>query len=323
LKHYQIYFENVAQIMLLEDLQVVLKVAELQSITAAANSLDMQTATASAALKRVEKSLGYQLFIRSTRNLRLSSEGEKYIPQCKKALEILEQARLSVEQDQQELEGEIRIAVSSDLGRNLLLPWVDEMMDEHPNLKLKVNINDSNIDFYRDSVDVALRYGSPEDSSLYGFKICNIQGLLCASPEYLRIHGYPEHPQDLISHNGLFYQLYDRVYDNWTFTKGKETFKIKMKGNRISNDGDLVRRWCVEGKGVAVKSFLDMSNDLLSGKVVSLLPQYNARPTELWLICPSKQLITPAVRLLRDCFRKKTQLIMGQLSEKGILLSKN
>jgi len=166
--------------MLLEDLQVVLKVAEFRSITAAATSLDMRTATASAALKRVERVLGVELFIRTTRQLRLSAAGERYIPQCQQALQMLELARQNMQGEQDMVDGELRIALSSDLGRNLVMPWLDEFIETHPKVRLRVNISDSNIDFYRDSVDIALRYGSPTDANLYGFKICNIPGLLCA-----------------------------------------------------------------------------------------------------------------------------------------------
>jgi len=305
--------------MLLEDLQVVLKVAEFRSITGAATNLDMRTSTASAALKRVESALGVELFIRTTRQLRLSREGERYIPQCEQALIMLEQARQNIKDDLETVEGELRIALSSDIGRNLVIPWLDEFMDSYPNVSLKTNISDSNIDFYRDSVDIALRYGSPEDSNLYGFKICNIPGLLCATPQYLEENGTPEHPQDLASHNGLFYQLYDITHDVWKFSQGETGYKIKMSGNRSSNDGDLVRRWCVAGKGLAVKSCLDMSADLLSGKVVSVMPEFKPSATELWLICPSRQSITPAVRLLRDMLKQKTSAILNELIEKGFL----
>lgn len=305
--------------MLLEDLQVVLKVAEFRNITAAAASLDMLTATASAALKRVESTLGMELFIRTTRKLRLSSAGERYIPQCEQALLMLDQARQNMKHDLDTVEGELRLALSSDLGRNLVIPWLDEFMETHPNVSLKTNISDSNIDFYRDSVDLALRYDSPDDANLYGFKICNIPGLLCASQAYLDQYGTPKHPHDLASHNGLFYQLHDITHDVWAFSDGETDYKIKMSGNRAANDGDLVRRWCIAGKGLAVKSCLDMADDLLSGKVVSVMPEFKARSTELWIVCPSRQSITPAVRLLRDLFKEKTRSILKQLIEKGIL----
>lgn len=305
--------------MLLEDLQLVLKVAEFRSITAAAAQLDIRTATASAAVKRVEKALGVELFIRTTRQLRLSSAGEKFIPQCEQALLMLDQARQKMKDDLDIVDGELRIAVSSDLGRNLVIPWLDEFMESYPKVSLKTNISDSNIDFYRDSVDIALRYGSPNDANLYGFKICNVPRLLCATRNYLDKHGTPKHPHELPSHNGLFYQLHETTHDVWEFSDGKTNYKIKMTGNRASNDGDLVRRWCVAGKGLAAKSCLDMSTDLLSGHVISLMPDFKPTPTELWLIFPSRQLITPTARLLRDTFRKKSTDILHQLIEKGVL----
>lgn len=291
--------------MQLEDLQVVLKVAEFRSITAAATSLDMRTTTASAALKRVESALGAELFIRTTRQLRLSSAGERYLPKCEQALLMLDQARRNMKDDQDVVEGELRITLSSALGRNLVIPWLDEFMAAHPAVSLRALISDSNLDFYRDSVDIALRYGAPTDTNLYGFKICDVPVLLCASPAYLDRHGTPTHPRDLSSHNGLFYQLNDTTYDVWTFFGEGKDYKIKMSGNRASNDGDLVRRWCVAGQGVAVKSCLDISADLLSGSVVPLLPEVRHSQTELWLVFPSRHSITPATRLLRDALREK------------------
>ncbi|MDG3086481.1 LysR family transcriptional regulator [Vibrio hannami] len=305
--------------MLLEDLQVVLKVAEFRSITAAATALDMRTATASAAVKRVEAALGSELFIRTTRQLRLSAAGERYLPECEKALLMLDLAKQNIKEEQDTLDGEIRISLSSDLGRNLVTPWLDEFMDANPNVTLRSNISDSNIDFYRDSIDMALRYGSPNDSNMYGFKICDVPRLLCATKEYLEQNGEPKHPDDLVSHNALLYQLHDTLQDSWKFSNGTKEHKVKLKGNRASNDGDLVKRWCVAGQGVTIKSCLDMSSELLSGKVVNVMPEFKPTPTELWLICPSKQSITPGVRQLRDLFRQKASEILTRLSEKGIV----
>lgn len=305
--------------MQIDDLKLVLKVAEFRSITAAATNLDMQIATASAALKRVEKALGAELFIRSTRQLRLSTAGERYMPQCQHALHMLEQAKLNISDDKNAIEGELRIAMPSDLGRNLATPWLDEFMQLYPKLSVKAYLSDSMIDFYRDPVDVALRYGSPKDNNLYGFEIGDVAGLLCASPDYLAKHGSPQHPQDLASHSGLFYQLYDITYDVWEFSHHGQSLKIKMQGRRASNDGDLVRRWCIDGHGFAIKSSLDMAADLLAGNVVSVMPEYKPRQRELWLICPSRQSITPAVRQLREMLRTKCHETHERLVAAGVL----
>ena len=305
--------------MLLEDLNVILKVAEFRSITAAAASVDMSTATASAAIKRVERALGVELFIRTTRHLRLSVAGERYIPHCQQALQMLDIAEQNVKGDLGIIDGELRISVPSDLGRHLILPWLDEFMETHTGVSVKLHISDSNIDFYRDPVDIALRYGSPTDANLYGFKICNVLRLLCATPEYLENHGTPKHPNDLTTHNGLLYQLHDIIHDVWEFSQQGKIIKVKMHSNRTSNDAELVRRWCVSGKGIAAKSSLDMSNDLLSNKIIPILSEFPLKPTELWLICPSRQTITPAVRLLRDHLKIKCADVFNQLIDKRIL----
>jgi DNA-binding transcriptional LysR family regulator len=315
LNHYQIKIDN----MQIDDLKLILKVAECRSITLAAAKLDMRTATASAAIKRVESALGCELFIRTTRHLRLSSAGERYIPQCEQALAVLETARQNLKGEHDAIEGELRVATSSDLGRNLVIPWIDDIMDRYPSVSLRTHISDSNIDFFRDSVDIALRYGSPSDSSVYGFKICNVPRLLCATPTYLAKYGEPEHPDDLAQHQGLFYQLQDIINNVWEFTDGQKKYKVKMQGRRASNDGDLVRRWCVAGKGLAVKSALDIADDLLNDRVITLMPGYQHTCGELWLICPSRQSITPAVRLLRDVCREKATRLLQQLVDKGVL----
>ncbi|GGQ33230.1 LysR family transcriptional regulator [Shewanella litoralis] len=305
--------------MLLEDLQVVLKVAEFRSITAAATNLDMRTATASAALKRVEAHLGVELFIRTTRQLRLSSAGEKYIPQCEQAMLMLDQAKQNMKGELDIIDGDLRLSVSSDLGRNVVIPWVDDFMDTHSKVSLRVSISDTNVDFYRDSVDLALRYGSPNDANLYGFKICNVPRLICASQSYLDKYGTPTHPQDLAEHNALLYQLQNLTHDIWEFTQGDNSIKVKVSGNRVANDADLVRRWCVNGKGIAAKSCLDLAHDLLTNKLVTIMSDYQVKSTELWLIFPSRQSITPATRLLRDMLKQQTRALLQQLIAKGIL----
>lgn len=307
--------------MLLEDLKVVLKIAELRSITAAATHLDMSTPRASTALKRVEEALGVQLFIRTTRQLRPSSAGERYIPYCEQALITLEQGRQQISSDLEIVDGELRIAVSSDFGRNFIRPWLNEFMEAYPEVRVRLNLSDSNVDLFRDSIDMAIRYvrpGSLNDANLYGFKICAVPHLLCASPGYLKEHGVPKHPEDLSFFSGVLYQLYDITHDVWMFEKDNKEFKVRMKSSRVANDGDLVRRWCVDGKGLAIKSCLDISDDLLSGKLVNVMPEYKPVSTELWLLFPSRQLITPAARLLRDSIKDKCGGILRQLRDHGV-----
>ena len=303
--------------MLIDDLQLVLKVAEFKSIKRAADSLDISVAVASASVKRVEKEYGVELFVRSTRKLRVSAAGEKYLPEIAQALLILQQIGQRAKESMNIIDGELRISLPSDLGRNIMLPWLDELVEAHPNLSLRLHFSDHNVDFYREPVDIALRYGAPKDSSMYGFKICDVPRVLCASSSYLARYGTPQRPQDLAQHNALLYQLRDVIHDVWDFSKDNLATKVKMHGNRSTNDAEIVRRWCVAGYGVAAKSSLDMSTDLLEGRVESLMQDYMPMATELWLICPSRQLITPAVRLLREHLTQKCQQLLLSLAQSG------
>lgn len=289
--------------MKITDLQVVIKVAEIQSITAAANQLDISSSAASVAIKRIEESLGTQLFIRTTRSIKLSPEGERYIPTCQQALDLLRQGQIAIHTTNEIVNGEVKMAMSSEMGRNLMRHLLHKIMQEYTDLKLRLHVSDSRVDFYRDDVDVALRAMTKEaihDLNLYGFKICNIPHFLCASPAYISQFGSPKTPDELTKHNALLYKLYDLSHDSWEFYQGETKYKVKVKSNRIVNDGDIVRRWCIDGVGIAKKSVIDISEDLLAGRLQRVLPDYRIPLTEMWLILPSRQLISPAIRLIRD-----------------------
>lgn len=306
------------------DLELFVRTADIGNITAAAVQLDMSPAAASAALKRLEKQLGIELFIRSTRQLRITAEGERFLLHCRQALSSLDDAKASITEMKGEIAGEVRLSVSSDLGRNLILPWLDEVMDNNPRLSFQLSIGDSLADFYMDKVDVALRYGQPEDSTMVAFKLATVDRVICASPDYIATYGAPKKPEDLLQHNCLLYQLGSKTYNQWELVSKnsgntisntddsiKYRSKIKVSSNRMCNDGDIVKRWAVAGKGIALKSRLDLSHDLNAGRVIELMPDYYVEPTSLWLICPNRKQVTPAILLLRDLLREKCQALLA------------
>lgn len=300
-----------------EDLQVFVQVAEESSITTAANKLDISTSAASMAIKRIEAQLGVDLFVRSTRKIRLTPEGESYLPMAKRALETLQQGLAMVTEENQCIHGELRMAMSSEMGRNLMRELLNCVVEKHPELSLRLHVSDSRVDFYRDGVDVALRAMTKEavkESAMYGFKICNIPHVMCASPEYLKNHGSPKNVDDLRHHNALLYKLYDQTHIVWELLHKGKSLKVKVNSNRAVNDGDIVRRWCVDGVGIAKKSAIDVGEDLLAGKLQRLLSQYTIPLTEMWLMLPSRHLITPAVRLVRD----ELKAAIGERREKLI-----
>ncbi|KEI72143.1 LysR family transcriptional regulator [Endozoicomonas elysicola] len=297
-----------------DDLALFVHTADSGSITRAAEQLDITTATASAALKRLEKQLKVQLLIRSTRQLRLTAEGERFLTYCREALQSLEAGRASIHALSGKVAGELRVSAPSDLGRNLLLEWMDEIMDSHPDLSINLLLGDSLTDFYLDRVDLVIRYGELKDSSMVAFTLATIDRVLCASPAYLAAFGMPEMPDDLQKHNCLLFQMNNRLDDVWELTSkaDQERIRIPVSGNRSANDSDIVRRWCLAGKGIACKSRLDMARDLRAGRLVVLLPDYQTPRITLNLICPGRQQITPAVLLLRDLLREKFMQLLGE-----------
>ncbi|GIC78729.1 LysR family transcriptional regulator [Moritella sp. F3] len=297
--------------MNIQDLTLFVRTAQTCNITASALQLDMSPAAASAALKRLEKQLGVQLFIRSTRKLRITAEGERYLLHCTEALAALEKGKASLNQMQGKIAGDIRLSTSSDLGRNIVLPWLDEVMDIYPELSIQLNVGDSLADFFHDKVDMALRYGEPEDSSLVAFLIAKIDRVVCASPAYLAQHGEPKHPSELTQHNCLLYRFAERAYDTWPFADNAGKYAVKVSGNRLSNDADVVHRWVVAGKGITMKSRLDMAADLRKGNVVELLSDFTSPPISLWLICPNRTQVSPAMLMLRDLLRSKCEAELG------------
>lgn len=296
--------------MKLDDLSLFVSIADTGSITESAQQLDITTAAASAALKRLEDQLDTQLFVRSTRQLRITAEGERFLQCCRSALDAVEDGISAINSFKGKIGGTIRMSISSDLGRNIVIPWLDEIVDKHPDLSLNINIQDSISDFYSDRVDVAIRYGEPQESSLVAFKIADADTFICGSPSYIKKYGSPSKPNDLMNHNCLFYQLDERVHDTWTFQRGKNKYKVHVTGNRKCNDGELVKRWVLAGKGIALKSKIDMASELKSGKVIELLKNYRTPSLDLWMICPTRKQVTPAVLLLRDLFREKCSALL-------------
>lgn len=281
----------------LDDLQVLVLAAEQGSLSAAARELDITPAVASAAVKRLEDALGLRLLVRSTRSLRPTPEGSHYLVHAKAALAALQQGQQELSRGRQQVAGELTLSMPSDLGRNLLLGWLDAFMARHPALQLRLRVSDRISDLFRQPVDVALRYGVPEDSSLVALPLdTSNKRLLVASPAYIARHGAPQSPAELKDHNCLRFVLGDRVYEQWLFGSDK----VKVSGNRVSDDADCVRRWAISGQGIAYKSALDVSADIAAGRLKPLLEGWPTEPTPLYLVCPHRLSITPAVVALKD-----------------------
>ncbi|SDQ01659.1 LysR family transcriptional regulator [Ectopseudomonas guguanensis] len=294
-----------------DDLQLFVRTAETGSLSAAARLLNVSPAVASAALKRLEQQLQVRLLARSTRSLRLTPEGELYLVHARLALQSLEEGRQQLAGSQDGIRGMLQLSAPSDLGRNTLLPWLDAFQAEHPQLHLRLLLADRVADLFREPVDIALRYGAPEDSSLVALPVApDNRRVLCAAPAYLARHGAPQSVDDLRQHNCLLYMLHGRVHDRWRFQSGKREMLLTVAGNRVSDDADVTRRWAVAGQGVVYKSWLDVADDVREGRLQVLLPDWQGEPTPLYLVCAHRAQLSKAVHLLREFLQRRCQRLL-------------
>ncbi|ROM63535.1 LysR family transcriptional regulator [Pseudomonas brassicacearum] len=296
-----------------DDLQLFVRAADLGSLSAAARVMDLSAAVASAALKRIEQHLGARLLARSTRSLRLTAEGEGFLEYARAALGSLEEGRRLLTSGQDQVSGVLQLSAPSDLGRNLLLPWLDAFQCEHPGLTVRLLLGDRIADLFKQPVDIALRYGEPEDSSLVALPVApDNYRVLCASPDYLARHGEPHQLEQLAQHNCLLYMLGTRVHDRWCFHDGKREVSLTVSGDRFSDDADVVRRWAVAGAGVAYKSWLDVSTDVLAGRLKILLPHLRCERAPLNLLCAHRAQLSKPINLLREMLQARCGQLTAQ-----------
>jgi len=294
----------------LDDLSVFVRTADRGSLSAAARDLEISPALASAAVKRLEGELNLRLFARTTRSLRLTEEGEHYLRHAREALRLLKEGHDALIQGKETLGGTLKISMPSDLGRNLVVGWLDQFQALYPKVVLQLGINDRVSDMYRQPIDIAIRYGKQEDSSLIALPLApENRRVLVASPEYIKQHGKLNSLDDLVRHNCLRFMLDDVIHDRWSFYSEQHAAPdvVHVSGNRSADDADVVRRWAVAGVGIAYKSRLDLSADIRAGRLQVLLPDVLGEPTPLSMVCMHRSQITPTVLQLRDFLRAQCE----------------
>lgn len=302
----------------LEDLTLFVRAAALSSFSEAAREAGLQPAQVSAAIKRLETVLAIRLFARSTRSLRLTPEGETWLPYAVQMLETLQAGLQQIQAPEDEVRGTLQIAVPSDLGRNLLLDVFQDFRRRHPALRLRILFSDQVTDVFKDPVDVAFRYGSNDDASYVALPVApQNRRVLVASPAWIALHGQPDSPEALANFNALTYVLRGRLYDRWTLMRDGRVHDVQVSSTIMSDDAEVIRRLAIAGEGIANKSLLDVSEDLAAGRLVRLLPDYHGDSVPLNMICPHRKQLSTAVRLLYEAVKSRCELLLNERQSGG------
>lgn len=275
-------------------------VVEKGSFTAAAETLGISKPVISKQVSHLERHLGVQLLHRTTRRLHLTHAGEVFASYASRIMSEVREAEQSVLPLQSEPQGRLRISAPESLAMSLLPKTLSSFQLNFPKLEIDVRISGHFVDLVEEGIDVALRVGELEDSTLIARLLMPCKFHVCASPEYLKTNGMINHPNDLHDHNCLIYSQSPKS-DTWTFKdKNTKEINIKVKGNLCSDAGNLLMDAALNGRGIFIGPTYMVINALQEGRLKTILDDYISLETGLYAVYPYSKLVSSKVRVFVD-----------------------
>jgi DNA-binding transcriptional LysR family regulator len=248
------------------------RVVSAGSLSAAARELGLSPAVISRRLAALESRLGVRLINRTTRSLHLTDEGANYYDTCARLLSEIEEADAAVSAGRVEPQGPLKVALPASFGHRHIAPLIPQFASRYPKVQLALTLSDRSVNLVDDGFDLAIRIADLADSSLAARKLAPNRRVVCASPEYLRRHGLPRTPQDLVEHNCLTANDFAM---NWEYKGPRgEPGSVRVSGRYACDNWEVLREWALAGLGVALKSTWDVRLQLEDGSLVSLCPGY-------------------------------------------------
>lgn len=283
--------------MKIREMQLIIRVAETSSMTLAAQQLHMTPAAVSAAINRIEKSIGIRLFERTTRSLHLTDEGAVILGGCEEVVMQWQQTLDDAKGHRTELEGTVHLSAPADTSYQILQGVVAQLCVEHPKLHVVLNVGDAVHHVHREAIDMAIRYGPLQDSTLTARKLLDSPRILVASPAYLNQNGEPKTLQSLTTHRCLTLHLSNTPTVEWTLHGHNETHTLSIE-SPLCGDGFLARQWAISGMGIAFKCLFDVIDDLEAGRLIQILPDYIGDRVAIHVLSPSRRFQPTRVKAL-------------------------
>ncbi len=272
--------------------RLFLRVADLGSITAAAQDLSLSPASASARLAKLESEVGFRLFNRTTRAVTLTSDGADFLPYVQEAMETLAAGLGTVSGRGQVPKGLLRMTMPGSFGRMYIIPRMREFRSRHPEVELDLRLSDEVLDVVQGAFDLIIRNAPLQDSNFVARPLAKDKRILVASPEYIEQRGMPETPETLRDHECLGFP--DR--SAWEF---ESAGPIAVKLPIVVNDGEAMRQIIEAGGGIGVKSLWNAAPSLRSGTLVQVLASHPLiTRSAIWMVYPSGRMISPKVRAM-------------------------
>lgn len=271
----------------LKALAVFRRVVELGSFTAAADDLNLSKAAISKNINELEEYLQSPLINRTTRKLHITENGQLYYNQVCNILDNLKHADLSVIEASHTLKGSLKISVPMSLGLIEINPIICAFMDKHPELSVEVVMSDQYIDLIEQGVDIAIRGGAElNNSSLRSRKLVEMKRVLCASPSYLDRTLPLTAPDDLTHHNCLIYSFSSSAR-RWIFRNQNQIEEVELNQSRyVVNSGIALKQAALLGQGIALLPDIFVNEQLKTGELVEVLPEWAVEKHSLFVIYP-------------------------------------
>jgi DNA-binding transcriptional LysR family regulator len=285
----------------LRSLAIFIKVAERLSFGRAAADLGMTQSGVSNAIRRLEDQIGTLLLARTTRRVSLTEHGQAYFQRCRQALAELEEAELVLKDAQHKPSGTLRIDMPVSFGRLKVVPLLGAFRAQYPDVRLRVSFNDRYIDLIEEGVDVCIRFGVLQDSSLIARRLAEAQLSVVGSPDYLAKFGRPKVPDDLVNHDCVAFTFREpRLPHDWRFTQSGAERTFTPTGTMSFSDGAAVCDAACAGYGLAQMQDYFTDDPIAQGRLVAVLERYTPSAQPIWLVYPQTRHLTPQVRVFMD-----------------------
>ncbi len=285
---------------LIESLNLFVRIVERGGLAAAGRDLGLTPSKVTERVTALEQHYGARLLNRTTRSISLTDEGRALLDGARQLVSDAQDLKARIKLGTDQLSGLVRVSAPLDLGRQRIAPALDALMQAHPGINIELLLNDGYVDLAGQGIDIAVRLGELKDSSLKAVRLASNQRLVCAAPSYLANHPTPKVPQDLLAHNCLLMRFGAGIDREWSFNLAGKRSSVLVNGNRIANDGSIVRQWCLQGHGIALKSYWDVLEDLASGRLITLLSSYDTSPSAVNAVYQDGATISRRVRTVID-----------------------
>ncbi|MCP3862063.1 MAG: LysR family transcriptional regulator [Aestuariibacter sp.] len=283
---------------MLDDIALFVEVVNRGSLAAGAKQVKLPAATVTRRIQRLEAQLGVKLMHRSARKLVLTHDGEVYFQTYAELVQQFNQAQQVLSQENQQLAGKVKVLAPVNISHGILRTMWVSFTNEYPDIQLDLELSNHQMDLIETQADLAIRIGKQPDSSFYQRRLGELETVLIATPAYLKAHGEPSHPSELVEHNLIGISMRKKwVLHNYV---NSQSFTLYPQCRAQINDPVFVKYFVLDSQGIALVPLTEVKNELDSGEAVRILPDWKGEVRDIFLIWPGGKLLSKRAQCLRD-----------------------